>query len=154
MPAVGTFDQLLVAASALAGCNAVDADKSLFADPRAKAGPMQESSAASVEFHPTGGKPLAVKVAIEGDSLHAQQALDKSAAWNKYGRMNVELARKTPQGRWTKMAVSCDRNARKVEPQCDYQIQPGDVLIVKEDPTTIVDDMLDRVGPLRKMLNR
>jgi hypothetical protein len=147
----------LLTGSLAMGCNALDADRSLFADARAKSAAAASDPAApnaTVEFHAASGAPQPVKVLLEGESFHVQQALEKSGAWKKYSRMNVELARKTPQGRWTKMAVSCDRSKRKVDPQCDYQIWPGDVLIVKEDPTTIVDDMLARVGPLRTMLSR
>jgi len=153
---------LLLTGLLAVGCNALDADKAVFADARAKGamsassppGPNASRPSATVEFRSPSAAPQPVKIALEGDAFHVQQAMEKAGAWKKYSRMNVELTRKTPQGRWTKMAVSCDRGKRKVDPQCDYQILPGDVLIIKEDPSTIVDDMLSKVSPIRSMLTR
>ena len=66
----------------------------------------------------------------------------------RFRRMNVEIVRTSPQGNRHKMAVAFDRAKRQIEPQCDYSLHPGDVIIVTEDSSTIIDDMFQEVmGP-------
>lgn len=133
------------------GCNVVDASKSLFAT---NANPTANASVAGptavVEYRSSNGATKSVAVPVDGDDFHVQQLMDKTGAFRKFSRSEVELQRKTPQGRQTKMSVSYDRGNRRIEPQCDYQVLPGDVLVVTEDPTNLLDDMLGKVSPTKK----
>lgn len=136
---------LLVALGLLGnGCNAVDANRSVFGQANSAA---ESGATMTVEYRSGSGKPQAVKVPVSGEDFRVQQALDKSGAWKKFNRIDLALTRQTPQGRMTKMAVSHDKGKRTVDPQCDYQVLPGDTLVVTEDPTTVLDEMLNRVGP-------
>lgn len=140
----GSWSLLVSVGLVATGCTAVDTNRADFA----QANSVPDSRATmTVEYRPSGGKPQAVKVPVGGEDFRVQQALDKSGAWKKFNRIDVALTRQTPQGRSTKMAVSHDKGKRRVEPQCDYQVLPGDTLVVTEDPTTVLDEMLNRVGP-------
>ncbi len=151
VPHHGLWICCLAASMAGVGCNAIDSSKGLLtnAQPVAENGPM-----VTIEYRAEKQTPQAVRIPLEGENVHVQQALDKAGAWKKFNRAEIELSRQTPQGRHTKMAVTHDRGKRRIDPQCDYQIWPGDTLIVTEDPSTVVDDMLERVGPFGKKAHK
>jgi hypothetical protein len=104
-----------------------------------------ENNSYSVQFQTTNGKPQVKSLPVEGE-MFVQDALEKSGAYRTYHRFNVDLVRMTPQGTPHRMTVTVDRSKRKVEPQCNYHVRPGDKLIVVEDTTTVVDDMLQSLG--------
>ncbi len=53
------------------------------------------------------------------------------------------------------MKIDYNIRGRQVESSTDYHVQPGDRLIVKEDTSTIIDDMLkSSLGPLGKNLGK
>ena len=77
-----------------------------------------------------------------------QQVLVRSGALQKFGCMDIELVRKLPNGADHRMTVDFDRGSRRVEAGTDYQVRPDDRLVVREDPSTILDDMLENaLGP-------
>jgi hypothetical protein len=84
-----------------------------------------------------------VNVDLEKET-HIQDLLTRSGALRRYRRMDIQLIRTTPTGAKHRMGVDFDRASRKVAMQSDYAIQPGDVLLVEEDPTNTLDDMLGR----------
>jgi hypothetical protein len=84
-----------------------------------------------------------VQVDLEKET-HVQDLLTRSGAIRRYRRMDITLIRTTPTGAKHRMGVDFDRASRKVGMQSDYAIQPGDVLLVEEDPTNTLDDMLGR----------
>lgn len=96
-----------------------------------------------VELRQENGKPQRVAIPLSQE-CHVQDLLEKSGALKKFRRMDLMLARPTPAGNTARMSVGFDRKARKVEPQNDYCVQPGDLLIVTEDTSTILDDMFNR----------
>jgi predicted small secreted protein len=77
---------------------------------------------------------------------HIQDLLVQSGALRQFTRMDIALLRTTPTGGKQRMNVEFDRSKRAVEMQYDYFIMPGDVLLVTEDPSTIVDDMIKKSG--------
>lgn len=140
------------------GCNSLDFNRHTSALNSAPpvANQVQQASAqearkCAVEIHAEGQKPKRIAVNLE-DQTHVQELLDKSGATKQFRRMNVELYRRTPTGKTHKMAVNYSTKDHKVEPQNDYFIQPDDVLVVTEDTSTIVDDMLKRVGGVVPMI--
>lgn len=84
-----------------------------------------------------------VNITLEKET-HIQELLTRSGAAKRYRRMDIQLIRTTPTGAKHRMGVAFDRSTRKVEMQSDYFVQPGDVLAVTEDASTILDDMLQR----------
>jgi hypothetical protein len=96
-----------------------------------------------VELHPEGGQPTRAERSLTGP-LTVQQALTETEALKKYRRSTIELVRPLANGAVHRMAVEYDRSAKMVAPEFDYSLQPGDRIIVKEDTSTIVDDMLDQ----------
>jgi len=85
---------------------------------------------------------------------HIQDLLVKSGAIKQFSRMDIALLRTTPTGGKQRMNVEFDRSKRAVEMQYDYFIMPGDVLLVTEDPSTIVDDMIKNSGLVRTSSRR
>src|SRR5205823_5763235 len=95
----------------------------------------------TVQFQTEHAKPQAKKYPIDGETF-VQDALNKSGAFRRYRRMTIDLVRITPHGSPHKMIVSFDRSKHRIEPQCNYEVRPGDTLIITEDKSNIVDDML------------
>jgi hypothetical protein len=85
---------------------------------------------------------------------HIQDLLVQSGALKQFSRMDIALLRTTPSGGKQRMNVEFDRSKRAVEMQYDYFIMPGDVLLVNEDPSTIVDDMIKNSGLVRSSSRR
>jgi len=85
---------------------------------------------------------------------HIQDLLVQSGALKQFQRIELELLRTTPNGTKQRMNVEYDRSKRAVEMQYDYFIMPGDVLLVTEDPSTIVDDMIKNSGLVRTSSRR
>lgn len=86
-----------------------------------------------------------IKIDLEQET-HVQDLLARSGAAKRYRRMEIQLIRTTPTGAKHRMGVDFDRSSRKVAMQSDYSVQHGDVLVVTEDPTTFIDDLLQRRG--------
>lgn len=80
--------------------------------------------------------------------LHVQDALEKSGASANFRRMNVELYRPLPGG-FHRLEVRYNRNTHSVDPRFDYEILPNDRLVITEDTSNTIDDMLEQLsGPL------
>lgn len=143
----------VVAALLSAGCHALpkstadplaDAN-SAPATQNASAAPAPEPAMVLVEFHSEGSKPERGVVTLKGD-MYVQDVLQHANAFRKFSRAKIELIRRTPAGHAHKMDVSYDRKASKVDPQTDYHVQPGDKVIVTQDPSNVVTDMLQGIG--------
>jgi len=139
----------LVALSTLAagtGCSMLK--PSLNEDPRAEmvkdgGGAAESTAKYSVELHPLNGQPTRVQRTITGP-ITAQQALKDTEAMKQFRRSTLELHRPLANGAVHRMTVEYDRAAKMVAPEFDYSLQPGDRLIVKEDASTVLDDVLDQ----------
>jgi len=70
--------------------------------------------------------------------------LDQSGAAKKWARMQIDLYRPLPSGGWHKMTIEFDRETHRVPPEFDYAVLPGDRIVVTQDTTTIMDDVLQR----------
>lgn len=75
---------------------------------------------------------------------HVNDLLAKTRASDRFRRIDLQLIRTSPNGQKHRMGVAFDGGKRKVKPEADYFVRPGDVLVVTEDPTTIIDDLLGR----------
>lgn len=122
-------------------------------------GGVQQASAQStpqcyVEFR-DGGKQGRRMVVPLDKPMHVQDILAQSGAIRQFGRMNLHMIRTTPTGNRLRMEITYDRKARRVEPQHDYLIYPGDLLVVVEDHSTMFDDIMNSTtGPMGKQVGR
>ena len=96
-----------------------------------------------VEIRPDKEKPKAVEKQL-AEPIHIQDALEQTGAIKKFERSLVELYRPLPSGGWHKMHLEFDRDKKRVPPEYDYAVLPGDRIIVTEDTTTFMDDVMER----------
>jgi hypothetical protein len=96
-----------------------------------------------VEIRPDKGKPRAVEKPL-ADQTYVQTALEQTGALKKFDRATVEIYRPLPSGGWHKMSLEFDHESHRVPPEYDYAVLPGDRIVVTEDTTTIMDDVMER----------
>lgn len=137
---------LVVAAASGSGCSVFK--PAVSDDPRAElsktgGGPVGPVSKYTVELHPESSQPTRVERSLTGP-VTVQQALKETEALEKFRRSTLELHRPLANGAVHRMTVEYDRAAKMVAPEFDYALQPGDRLIVKEDPSTVLDDVLEQ----------
>jgi hypothetical protein len=94
-----------------------------------------------VEIRPEKGKPQAVEKPL-ADQTYVQTALEQTGALKKFKRVTVEVYRPLPSGGWHKMNLEFDRENHRVPPEYDYAVLPGDRIVVTEDTTSVMDDMM------------
>jgi hypothetical protein len=58
--------------------------------------------------------------------------------------MHVQLQRPLPAGGWHVMELEFDRELKRIAPEYDYALLPGDRVVVTEDTTTVWDDVMVR----------
>ena len=145
----GSFLAALLLATA-SGCQTLDVNlASVLRDtPESStppATPAESEATYYVEFRPHQKKPVLVSLALT-EPTYVQQVLDQTKALKKFRRVKVELYRQLPQGGGHKIPVTYDRAKKRVDPATDYSIHPKDRLVVTEDTSTILDDMLEKLG--------
>jgi hypothetical protein len=70
--------------------------------------------------------------------------LEQSGAIKRFSRMHVQLQRPLPTGGWHVMELEFDRDLKRIAPEYDYALLPGDRVVVREDTTTAWDDVMVR----------
>jgi hypothetical protein len=106
-----------------------------------------------IEFREEGRQPQLVQLPLP-EVLYIQQALEQSGAIRRFRRMKIELYRKLPNGGGHRLDIPFDRSKRRIPSAGDYAIHPNDRIVVTEDASTIVDEMLDTLGqPFEKSRN-
>ena len=109
--------------------------------------PVPPAGAYTIELRGSGHKPEMRQMPLTGPTL-VQQALEQSGAAKRFRRMNIVVMRAAGDERH-KLDVKFDRKRGTVNPLYDYALVPGDHLVVTEDTSTVVDDMLGSLsGPL------
>jgi hypothetical protein len=98
----------------------------------------------TVELRSASGKSEGLARPLTGQ-LSVQEALEQTRAAKKFKRFNLELYRPLSGGRWHRMVLEYDRAGRRVPPETDYSLLPGDRLVVVEDATTVIDDVVNGV---------
>lgn len=109
------------------------------------AGPQATPAAEAkyiVEVHSERGKLQAVEKPLT-EPTHVQAALDKTGAAKKFGRFTLDLLRPLPSGGWHKMHLEVDHDTKRIPPEFDYAVMPGDRIMVTEDPSNILDDVMN-----------
>lgn len=138
----------LVAAS-LSGCASLGTPKSDMKAEISKSslpgGEAAGTAKVDIIFQPDRGQPERMERSL-AESTTVQQMLVQSGANKKYGRFEVELLRPLKDGSSHRIPCEYDRATRQINPENDYALMPGDRVIVKEDPSTIIDDMMRSAG--------
>jgi hypothetical protein len=96
-----------------------------------------------VEVRPEKGKPQAVEKPLS-EPTYVQTALEQTGALKKFKRATIEVYRPLPSGGWHKMNLELDHDTHRVPPEYDYAVLPGDRIVVTEDTTTALDDVMQR----------
>ena len=135
----------------LVGCSAFKEQLSpkLQSEVTPGAGPVAPPPAKfTVEIRPENAKPQAIERDLT-DQLHVQAALEQTGVSKKWARMNIELYRPLPSGGWHKMSLEFDREHHQVPPEYDYALLPGDRVVVTQDTSNLLDDVMQRtLAPL------
>ncbi|MGV3609114.1 MAG: hypothetical protein ACO1RA_22095 [Planctomycetaceae bacterium] len=105
-----------------------------------------------LEFRGDKKKPVMAKGTLTGPTT-VQQAMQKAGAFKKFRRLNAEIQRPLPNGSIHVLPCEYDLATKRINPQFDYAVLPGDKIVVTEDTSTIINDMLDSsLGPLGNKL--
>ena len=99
---------------------------------------------ATVVMVASGEQPVAVQYPLHEDAF-IQGVLEKTGLGDRFRRMDIELYRQTPTGTH-RLEIKYDRNEHQVPPMYDYALRPGDRLVVKEDTSNTLDDMLEAIS--------
>ena len=87
-------------------------------------------------------QPRVTEKPLSGNK-HLQEVLAENKAFRHFNRSEIELQRKLPNGGYHRMPIEHSVATSRVDPEFDYVLHPGDRVVVREDPKTLVDDMLD-----------
>ena len=139
-----------VAVLLLCGCSVMDiGGKQTLPLPEAAAMAAPGPAASiTMEIRPAGKKPEMTQLQLDNGTT-VQQTLEKAKLIKRFRRMNIEVMRVTGEQR-AKLDVKYDHTKARVNPLYDYALHPGDHLIVAQDTSTALDDMLESISPLRQ----
>lgn len=135
--------------AAMTGCAGLGAPKSDLKAELSKTGTPAPDAARTAKvdviFQPDRGQPERLERALT-EPTTVQQILVQSGGIKKYRRIEVEILRQLPGGGFHKIPCEYDRETRQINPEFDYALMPGDRVIIKEDTSTIIDDMMRSAG--------
>jgi hypothetical protein len=141
--------------AAAVGCQSVDSElaKKLGSLPEspgeAPAAPKAEVAKFQVEVRESGKQPELKQFPLP-QTLYVQQVLDQSGVLRRFRRLKIEIYRQLPGGRGHRLDVAFDRAEHRVPPGADYAIHPNDRIVITEDTSTLLDDMLESLsGPFK-----
>lgn len=97
-----------------------------------------------MEIRAAGKDPEFRKLPLQG-ALHVQDALEQAELTRRFRRMNLYVMRPT-EGRLAKLDIEYKHTARRVDPLYDYALRPGDHLVVTEDTSTALDDLMSGIS--------
>lgn len=106
----------------------------------------QGTAAITMEVREDGKKPQIGQTPISG-SPRIQEILEQTGLVKKFNRMDLVVMRAIGDER-QKLKSEYDHEEGWVNPLYDYQLHPGDHLIVTEDTSNMFDDMLDSLNPM------
>jgi hypothetical protein len=115
--------------------------------PNAKAEVLPTESC-SVEVHGEYGKPRKFTMPVSADT-RAQNIVE--AAGVRYRRMNVFILRPAPRNpdQTVKLVCHYDPAEHSITYDTDYAVLAGDRVIIQQDSSTVVDDLVEGVlGPV------
>lgn len=148
----------LLTVSMLTGCSALQLDPlgtdSLFSE-NPEVGTASATTSAStvkVEIRAAGRSPELREVPLS-EGMCIGDALDETGLNRRFRRMDIHLLRHNQYG-MAKMDSKYEHKMAKVHPRFDYALHAGDHLVVTEDTTTMLHDMLNSLTPIPGALTR
>lgn len=103
----------------------------------------QQAQSITVEIRPDRKKVEITSLTLE-PGMTLQQSLEKVGVTKRFRRMDIDVMRMAG-GERQKLEAKYDHAHDSVNPLYDYAIYPGDHLVIVEDPSTALDDMLNAV---------
>jgi hypothetical protein len=149
---------VLMSVATMLGCSALQLDPSsadMIMTPIAEAGAGQQVSATpsvKLEIRAAGKSPELREIPLR-EGMCIQDALIETQLTRRFGRMDLQLMRHNAQG-LAKMDSRYEHKRNRVNPMYDYALHPGDHLVVTEDTTTVLDDMLKGLTLMRIAASR
>jgi len=98
-----------------------------------------------MDVHPKGKATKSARLPYE-EAMTVQEALVKAGVVRQFRRMDIELHRQLLGGGTHKIDVEFDAKSRSVPDKFDYALHPNDRLVVLQDTSTAVDDMLGSIS--------
>ena len=103
----------------------------------------------TVEIREKNARPDIRTIDITDGKL-VKDALEETGVTRRFRRLQINLLRSTPEGKRAKMEVPY---ANGVAETHNYALREGDHLVVIEDASPILDDMIgSTVGPLSRLM--
>jgi hypothetical protein len=100
-----------------------------------------------VELRGSNNKSQKFKRPLTDEATYVQGVLNQSNALQHFGRVTIELWRPRPDGQGShKIDIPYDRKQKIVPPGYDYSIREGDRLVLIQDESTVLDDMLESIA--------
>jgi hypothetical protein len=96
----------------------------------------------ALEFHPMHGKSQVEEIPLE-PGMTISDAFDKTKAGKRFRRLVVDLQR-THGGTTHKMPINFDNGKDRVSHSTNYALHPHDRIIIREDPSTALDDLMNK----------
>jgi hypothetical protein len=140
-----------IAVAAMTGCTGLGTSKTDLKTELAKGttiAPDAPAGTAKVDviFQPDSGQPQRMERSLT-EPTTVQQMLVQSGGLKKYRRAEIEVLRQRPSGGgYFTIPCEYDRETRQIDPANDYALMPGDRLVIKEDKSTIIDDIMKSAG--------
>ena len=97
-----------------------------------------------VELRSANGKQKVAKQPLQ-ENMTLQQAMEKMNGFRRFSRFFIELHRPLPDGGMHRMNVDYATATKKIEPEFDYALRPGDHIVITENPESILDDAMNAV---------
>lgn len=98
----------------------------------------------TLEVREEGKKPEIKKLPLS-EPTTVQATLVQNGLTKRFRRMNLDMGR-VAKGERHKLEMKYDHAKKMVNPLYDYAIHPGDHLVVIEDTSTVLDDMIESVS--------
>jgi hypothetical protein len=146
----GQFIVPIILFATTVGCQSVDLEwANPFAepggDPSQVAETVPDGPTFQVEIREEGRQSQLTRMPLQ-NPMYVQQVLERSGALSRYNRVKVEIYRQLPEGGGHRLDVAFDQNTHRIPPSSDYAIHPDDRVVITEDRSTILDDMLESIG--------
>jgi hypothetical protein len=97
----------------------------------------------AIEFTAAGGKKKVQEVPIEKGTT-VGDVLDKTKANRKFRRSTVAIQRTAPGGIPHKMPIEFSNDSHRVGHSTNYDLHPNDRILITEDTSTILDDLIKK----------
>jgi len=99
-----------------------------------------------VELHAKGKKPVSAEVTIT-EPVTVEEAIARARKEMRFKQVNVTVYRQAPgQSQTVRMNVDYESSKRRVSPDTNYTLYPGDRVFIKKNTRTMMDDILRSVG--------